>query len=346
VFSEANVIGTVPSSLTSLAVADLDGDSDLDGLSASAEDDTIAWYENAAGELGEWRVVTDQADGASSVAAADLDRDGDLDILAASARDDVIAWYDNLDQSDAFSERKLISTPDPVTSRANFVSTADLDGDGDLDVLSASYTDQEVAWYEHLDGQGTFGPEQVLMTGLFRHIRPRIDSVYAADLDSDGDLDVVSADEFNHKTYWAENLDGRGTFAAQQPVAPFSELTGGSFQIVDLDRDGDSDILAASDHEGIISWHENRLIGDSNDDGLFNTADLVQIFAAGEYLDDVAGNSTFDEGDWNLDGDFTPADLILAFQAGTYGLPARMSRIELSAAVDLLYTRPVRPRNS
>ncbi|MEZ6115989.1 MAG: hypothetical protein R3C28_05380 [Pirellulaceae bacterium] len=85
-----------------------------------------------------------------------------------------------------------------------------------------------------------------------------------------------------------------------------------------LDHDGDQDLVTVSNHEGLVAWHENRVVGDSNNDGRFDTADLVRIFQAGEYRDEIAMNSTFDEGDWNQDGEFDSSDLVFAFQAGTY----------------------------
>jgi hypothetical protein len=45
---------------------------------------------------------------------------------------------------------------------------------------------------------------------------------------------------------------------------------------------------------------------------------LVAAFAAGQYEDGIAQNSTWEEGDWNGDGEFDSADLVLAFQAGAY----------------------------
>jgi hypothetical protein len=41
------------------------------------------------------------------------------------------------------------------------VSAADLDNDGDIDVLSASRWDDKIAWYEN-DGSGNFGIEQII----------------------------------------------------------------------------------------------------------------------------------------------------------------------------------------
>lgn len=40
--------------------------------------------------------------------------------------------------------------------RAEYVSSADLDGDGDLDLVVCSYWGDFVRWYENEDGKGTF----------------------------------------------------------------------------------------------------------------------------------------------------------------------------------------------
>jgi hypothetical protein len=59
-----------------------------------------------------------------------------------------------------------------------------------------------------------------------------------------------------------------------------------------------------------------KLPGDVNDDGIFDSADLVKLFQVGEYKDSLADNSSWQEGDWNGDRDFTTADLVLAFASG------------------------------
>ena len=59
-------------------------------------------------------------------------------------------------------------------------------------------------------------------------------------------------------------------------------------------------------------------VGDANLDGQFDSSDLVSIFAAGEYEDNVAANSGWATGDWNCDQEFNTSDLVAAFQAGAY----------------------------
>ena len=84
-----------------------------------------------------------------------------------------------------------------------------------------------------------------------------------------------------------------------------------------------------------------RIVGDSNGDGIFDSSDLVAVFAAGKYEDGIEDNATFDEGDWSQDGDFDTSDLVAAFQAGHYVAAARPldADAEIAAAVDWLLTQ-------
>ena len=69
-----------------------------------------------------------------------------------------------------------------------FVLNGDTWFDGNPDLLSASELDDTIAWYENTDGAGSFGSQQVISTAA-----DSARSVFAADVDGDGDLDVLSA---------------------------------------------------------------------------------------------------------------------------------------------------------
>jgi hypothetical protein len=68
-------------------------------------------------------------------------------------------------------------------------------------------------------------------------------------------------------------------------------------------------------------WIEDLMkttFGDANLDGEFNSSDLVQVLQAGEYADDVPGNSGWADGDFGGDGESDSDDLVLALQTGAY----------------------------
>src|SRR5690606_22232669 len=154
----------------------------------------------------------------------------------------------NLDGLGTFGPIRVITTQ---AERAIGLYVADLDNDGDMDVLSASYFDNKIAWYENMDGLGAFGPQQVLTNDALS-----TRDVYAADLDGDGDMDVIAASTADDRVIWFENLDGLGNFG---PLKVINSNANGviSIRAADIDGDGDKDVIAAIFGDGKISWYEN-----------------------------------------------------------------------------------------
>ncbi len=287
-FGPQQVISASAIGALSLFAADLDGDGDLDALSASFLDDKIAWYENVDGQgtFGAERVISSGAAGAFCVSAANLDSDSDLDVLRASFDDDKIAWHEN-DGSGVFGPRRIVSaTADGATA----VVAADIDGDGDADLISASQNDDKIAWYENLDGDGNFGPERLVSTQA-----NGATSVFAEDVDGDGDVDLLSASFFDNRIAWYENLDGAGTFGLQRIV---SVQARGAYSVVatDVDGDGDIDILSASQDDDKIAWYENES-GDCNGNSIPDSCDI-----AGRPGADCSGNGVLDECEADCNG--------------------------------------------
>ncbi|MFC1759728.1 FG-GAP-like repeat-containing protein, partial [Planctomycetota bacterium] len=269
-------------------------------------------------------------DGDQVTSVADFDGDGRLDILdvrkeshPSIAKGSVEIRYNQLGP-ELFNSRHYrllgyhaIDIHDGVP--------IDFDGDGDLDVAAIGSDVDRGTLYLYENRRTTFGLPRKLPAA------PSLTDIESIDLDRDGDFDLVSSDGF-----WFEN-DGSGDFTMGRVDEPWY------FDLIvrDIDSDGIPEIVSWLPDESRLFVHRIelpvRVIGDSNGDGVFDSSDLVMVFAANEYEDDVAGNSTFAEGDWDGDGDFTSSDLVAAFKAGTYRAEA-MSRTQV---VDSLFNESV-----
>jgi hypothetical protein len=223
-------------------------------LSASAYDDTIAWYENGGQSSNPTftkRVITNTADYALSVHARDLDGDGDIDVLSASLNDDTIAWYENGGQrsNPTFTKRVITNTADGVF----FVNTADIDGDGNIDVLSASLNDDTVAWYENGGQSRNFSFTKRVITNTANGAL----NVYAADIDGDGDMDVLSASKDDDIVAWYQNGRQSSNFSFTKRVITNTANGAHFIYTADIDGDGDLDVLSASFLDNTVAWYEN-----------------------------------------------------------------------------------------
>ena len=261
---------------TSVFALDIDGDTDIDVLSASANDDKIAWYENDGSEnFTAHTISTLNANEASSVFAIDMDGDGDIDVLSASSGDDKIAWYEN-DGSENFTLHTITTSADNAQS----VFAIDLDGDKDIDVLSASGLDPKIAWYEN-DGAENFSSHTITAGADIAQ------SVFAIDLDGDGDIDILSASPSDSKILWHENV-GSGVFTAHT-ITTSADWAQSVFAI-DIDGDGDIDVLSASSGDDKIAWYEN----DGNDNFTAHTITTLADHAVSVFAIDINGDGDID----------------------------------------------------
>ena len=231
--------------------ADVDGDSDLDLISAGSSRITVYPNDGSGGFL-TGQTIASNGTMLRSVHAADFDQDGDLDIVAAdfvgyANGSGSVMWFAN-DGAGNFGSKQILEQGLVFTE---VVQAADLDGDGDMDVLAGaggSPTSERLVWYAN-DGAGNFGVAQAIMSAA-----GWVTDAYAADLDGDGDLDVLSsaAALSQVKVAWHEN-DGAGNFSHRHVIA--TTIGARSCHAADLDGDGKADALASIGNK--LVWYAN-----------------------------------------------------------------------------------------
>jgi len=79
------------------------------------------------------------------------------------------------------------------------IAAADVDQDGDPDVLTGSFRSGVVAWHENA-GNGSFGTRHIITRDALEVL-----AVLPLDFDSDGDLDIAIASQGNDTIVWYEN---------------------------------------------------------------------------------------------------------------------------------------------
>jgi hypothetical protein len=216
--------------------------------------------------------------------AGDLDGDGDLDIVSSSHADSKLAWYRNTNGFGNFSEDQIIISKDIPFPREAYI--VDMNGDGFNDVLCFSYLDgfpddeYKIRWLEN-DGTGNFIQDHIIDNTSETLLR-----IQYTDIDSDGDIDVVSAEDESILKLYKNNGDGSFssaiTFSSPGFYYPLS------LEVGDVDNDGDIDVLASYNNNEII-WHEN-----SDGQGELSTKHVVTPqmgYPSAIYLADINGDS-------------------------------------------------------
>ena len=134
-----------------------------------------------------------------------------------------------------------------TTDGPTYVYAIDVDGDSLMDVLSASYFDDKIAWYEN-DGNQNF-IQHIITTNA-----DGVSWLYAIDMDGDVDIDVLSASTNDDKIAWYEN-DGNQSFSTH--IITTSMDFAFSVYAADVDSDGDIDVLSGSRGDDKVAWYEN-----------------------------------------------------------------------------------------
>ena len=249
--------------VSDVRAGDLDGDGDLD-LSVAQfgyDQGETRWMEN----LGGWRFeshVLQTLSGAINAEIADVDGDRDLDIVSLVSQEWEEIYVFVNDGHGAFSPTRVFGASNEDFG-SSWISLADLDRDGDADVI---YSNGDAFDYAPPTGRGWNGLQWLENRGNVRFVYHRIgdfsgaSSPQAADLDGDGDTDIAVVSAYNNweqpdaqSLAWFEN-DGKMGFTLHPLATSPTHLI--TLAIGNLDGDSRPDLVTGGMH---MSYPYNRM---------------------------------------------------------------------------------------
>ncbi len=239
-----------------VAVGDMDVDGDLDVVTQDIDGHHTIWFENPGDGSSDWAkhiIGESSAPTAWSdrVALVDVNGDSLMDIITTEETQDWdynahIYWFES--PEDPVNDTWARHTIDTLRS-VNSLDVADMDGDGDMDIITGEHTDQTgrdaasdtlTAWYENRGNGAAWIRHLIGSSSHSNHL-----GTQTQDLDKDGDLDVVSIgwQQFNAVDLWVNP----GIADIDKSVAPYFTQV-----IIDMDNYGDCKDFADIDGDGFF----------------------------------------------------------------------------------------------
>lgn len=194
------------------------------------------------------------------IGVGDIDGDGDLDIAAGrrpEGEDEpkILVWYENPGHIDALWQPTVVGESKHPIDR---VEVADVNGDTKADII---VTEERYPGLEPDANFWWFGQKSLLEWERNQIVEQfSINNLDITDFDEDGDIDLLTAEhkgEALELQLWKN--DGKGNFS--KTILDTGKENHLGTQLVDLDNDGDLDIIGAGwdQHKYMHVWRHDAL---------------------------------------------------------------------------------------
>jgi len=243
-------VGNYPVSIGS---GDLDGDGDLDVVTADKKDNVISvLLGDGEGSFGDRRSAG-TGKYPMHLEVLELTGDGNLDVAVANWKGKSVSILTG-DGAGNFSETQELS----IGGKLIALTGADLDNDGDTDLVVNCYTDKTLSVLEN-NGSGTFSVANTYS------LSGKPYNVTSADFDGDGNADVA----FCLSTDEVEVAFGNGDLSLGDMATYTTGADPRDIKAMDIEGDGDWDLVVSSDDDQTVSVY----LGDGS--GAFESSPLI-----------------------------------------------------------------------
>ncbi|NOY23668.1 MAG: VCBS repeat-containing protein, partial [Acidobacteria bacterium] len=287
---------------------DLDGDGDMDLVVGTASG-KIYFVENTGVTSGMPDFVLDTTPIATAIsychpALDDADGDSDLDLFVGQGT--AVAFYRNTGSATA---------PSFSLEQSNVVSTTsidhltpclvDIDGDGDAEMFCGE-SNGEIAYYDKVVNGSDFSYN--LVTSAYGGISiGQYSTCFFADTNNDGNADIACGNRMGKSSLYLSSGGASPTYTVTTDNFGYFDIgTASSYKLIDMDGDGDLDMLATVNN--VIEYFRNNGPDPANPDWELVSANLLTT---------TYRNLSLETWDYDRDGDL---DIIFGNDSGGIGL--------------------------
>lgn len=255
-FGAANVLEQQFWQTFNLDVADIELDGDIDLIVSYFGIDEVHLYLNeGGGSFAPSTILYSGLNNVQGLLLEKIDTDSKPDLVLGVSNGSGLYWAENL-KDGTFGP---LNNLNPILTGARTQRVADIDGDGDNDIVSNGIAPY-LSWYRNTNAIGAFSTAIVIdPTGLYNN------SFDLGAIDGNNSIDILTAK--NNEIIWYQN-NGSGEFGS--PIFINDQIFNpGSLNLADIDNDNDLDIIG-SGNDNIVFYIIN-----SNGQGSFSKPILI-----------------------------------------------------------------------